>query len=74
MLGFLGAAASIVLLIIPWGGFPVLLKIFILLAVAVIVTLTATHYLTPKETKDNLVHQFSIFRDKHNWVMTLRRV
>ncbi len=27
-------------------------------------------YLTPKETKDNLVHQFSIFRDKHNWVVT----
>jgi NNP family nitrate/nitrite transporter-like MFS transporter len=69
-LGFLGAAAGIVLLIVPWGGFPELLKIFILIAVAVIVTLAAMRYLTPAETKENLVHQFSIFNDKHNWIMT----
>ena len=27
-------------------------------------------YLTPKETKENLVGQFGIFKNKHNWVMT----
>ena len=69
-LGFLGAAAAIVLLIVPWGGFPELLKIFVLIAVAVIITLAAMRYLTPRETKENLVHQFSIFNDKHNWIMT----
>jgi NNP family nitrate/nitrite transporter-like MFS transporter len=69
-LGFLGAAAGIVLLIVPWGGFPELLKIFVLIAVAVIITLAAMRYLTPRETKENLVHQFSIFNDKHNWIMT----
>jgi NNP family nitrate/nitrite transporter-like MFS transporter len=70
VLGFLGASVAIALLIVPWGGFPELLKIFILLAVAVVVTLAAMRFLTPEETKDNLVHQFSIFRNKHNWIMT----
>ena len=70
VLGFLGAAAGIALLIVPWGDFPELLKIFIVLAVAVIVTLALMRYLTPAEIKDNLVHQFSIFQDKHNWIMT----
>jgi NNP family nitrate/nitrite transporter-like MFS transporter len=70
VLGFLGATVAIVLLIVPWGGFPELLKIFIVLAVAVIVTLAAMRYLTPTETKNNLVHQFSIFQNKHNWIMT----
>jgi NNP family nitrate/nitrite transporter-like MFS transporter len=70
VLGFLGASVAIALLIVPWGGFPELLKIFILLPVAVIVTLAAMRFLTPAETKDGLVHQFSIFRNKHNWIMT----
>jgi len=70
VLGFLGAAVAIALLIVPWGGFPELLKIFVLLAVAVIVTLAAMRFLTPEETKNSLVHQFSIFQDKHNWIMT----
>ncbi len=70
VLGFLGAAVGIVLLIVPWGGFPMLLKIFILIGVTVITTLGAMRYLTPKATKDSLIDQFSIFQDKHNWVMT----
>ncbi|MFQ5744319.1 MAG: hypothetical protein ACE5HV_12125, partial [Acidobacteriota bacterium] len=70
VLGFLGATVGIALLIVPWGGFPELLKIFILLAMAVIVTLAAMRYLTPSETRDSLVQQFSIFQNKHNWVMT----
>jgi NNP family nitrate/nitrite transporter-like MFS transporter len=59
-----------VLLISPWGGFPMLLKIFVVLVIAVLVTLSAMRYLTPRETKENLVHQFAIFRNKHNWIMT----
>ncbi len=70
LLGFLGATVGIILLIAPWGGFPVLLKTFLVLVVAVIVTLLAMRFLTPKETKENLVGQFAIFRNKHNWVMT----
>ena len=70
ILGYLGATIGIFALIIPWGGFPVLLKIFVVLIIAIASTLVLMRYLTPKETKENLVGQFSIFRDKHNWVMT----
>ncbi|MCP3919262.1 MAG: NarK/NasA family nitrate transporter [bacterium] len=70
LLGYVGAAVGIVLLIAPWGGFPVLLKIFVILVIAVLLTLGAMRYLTPRETKENLIGQFSIFRNKHNWVMT----
>ncbi len=70
LLGFVGAAAGIGLLLLDWGGFPVLLKIFVILPVCVAITLGCMRFLTPKETKQNLVGQFSIFRNKHNWVMT----
>ena len=70
MLGYLGAAVGIILLILPWGGFPQLLKIFIVLVIAVCVTLLSMRFLTPQATKENLVHQFAIFRNKHNWIMT----
>ncbi len=69
-LGFAGAAAGITLLIIPWGGFPMLLKVFIVMAVAVLITLGGMRYLTPPETKESLKDQFAIFGEKHNWVMT----
>ena len=70
LLGYFGAAVGIFLLIIPWGGFPVLIKTFLVVVVAVILTLLAMRFLTPKETKENLQGQFSIFKEKHNWVMT----
>jgi NNP family nitrate/nitrite transporter-like MFS transporter len=70
ILGYIGATVGIFLLIIPWGGFPVLLKTFLVVIVAVVITLLAMRLLTPKETKENLKGQFSIFREKHNWVMT----
>ena len=44
------AAVGIVLLIIPWGAFPVLLKTFVIVIVSVAVTLGAMRYLTPGET------------------------
>jgi NNP family nitrate/nitrite transporter-like MFS transporter len=70
LLGFGGAAVGVILLVIDWGGFPDLAKVFVVLLVAVGITLALMRYLTPKATKDNLRGQFAIFREKHNWVMT----
>ncbi len=69
-LGFAGAAIAIYLLIMSWGAFPVLLKIFVILVIAVICTLVFMRYLTPKATKESLISQFDIFSNKHNWIMT----
>jgi len=69
-LGFVGAAVGIVLLVLPWGPFPVLLKTFVVVVVAVVVTLAAMRYLTPRETRESLEEQFGIFKMKHNWIMT----
>ena len=70
ILGFVGAAVGVVLLVIPWGPFPMLLKTFLVVIVAVAVTLGAMRYLTPGETREGLKEQFGIFKLKHNWVMT----
>jgi len=70
LLGLFGAAVAVYLLIIPWGGFPVLIKVFIVVIVAVAITLVGMRYLTPAETKESLKEQFGIFDEKHNWVMT----
>jgi len=69
-LGFVGAIIAVFLLIQPWGGFPPLLKIFVVLVIAVLVTLLFMRLFTPRATKENLVGQFAIFRNKHNWIMT----
>ncbi len=69
-LGFVGAGTGVWLLLTPWGGFPPLLKTFLILVIAVVVTLQAMKRLTPKETRASLDSQFAIFRNKHNWVMT----
>lgn len=70
LLGFLGGAAAITLFIMDWGSFPVLIKIFVILVFAIVLTLLLMKFLTPRETKENLEGQFAIFRNKHNWVMT----
>lgn len=70
VLGYVGAAVGVVLLVLPWGGFPVLLKTFIIVLICVAVTLAGMRYLTPKETKESLDEQFGIFKLKHNWIMT----
>jgi len=69
-LGYIGAAVGIVLLVADWGGFPDLAKTFLILVIAVVITLAAMRFLTPKQTKNNLVGQFAIFKNKHNWIMT----
>ncbi len=70
LLGLIGGAAGVFLLVVPWGGFPMLLKTFLVVIVAVAVTLAAMKWMTPKATKENLEKQFSIFGEKHNWIMT----
>ena len=49
---------------------PQLLKIFLVLAITVMVTLALMNYLTVAEVKEGLSKQFVIFKMKHNWVMT----
>jgi NNP family nitrate/nitrite transporter-like MFS transporter len=70
LLGYVGVAVGVVLLLTPWGGFPELAKIFVVLVVSVVVTLACMRYVTPRATKQRLVAQFAIFGNKHTWVMT----
>ena len=70
MLAFIGGSVGILLLIMGWGAFPELIKIFVILVIAIVVTLVLMRFCTPRETKENLVDQFAIFQNKHNWVMT----
>jgi NNP family nitrate/nitrite transporter-like MFS transporter len=70
LLGYSGVAVGVTLLIVPWGGGPSLLKVFVVLAVSVVVTLVSMRFFTPQSTRQGLVRQFAIFRNKHNWVMT----
>ncbi len=70
VLGFAGGGVGVWLLITPWGGFPELLKVFIILVAAVLVTLFLMKRVTSKETRKSLDPQFAIFKNKHNWVMT----
>lgn len=70
ILGFAGAAVGIVIVQFVDIGVPKLLWIFVGVFGAIGTTLLLMRYLTPKETKENLVGQFGIFRNKHNWIMT----
>lgn len=70
LLGFAGAGLAVALLIMDWGGVPMLIKILTIVVIAVVTTLALMRFLTPKETKGKLVDQFAIFSNKHNWVMT----
>ncbi len=70
LLGFGGAAVGVYLLVSDVIAMPVLVRIFVILVIAVVVTLGLMRLLTPKATKENLLDQFAIFKAKHNWVMT----
>ena len=70
LLGLAGAGLGVWLLLLSWGGFPDLLKTFVILLVSVLATLAAMRWLTPRATRDSLDRQFAIFGNKHNWVMT----
>ncbi|MHB9078465.1 MAG: MFS transporter [Pirellulaceae bacterium] len=68
LLGFVGAALAIVLLL--QLSFPELVKIFIVMLAAVSVTLLLMRFATPAAIRGNLVRQFAVFRNKHNWIMS----
>lgn len=72
-LGYAGAFLAVFVLVLPTiADFEIsqILWTFVVLPVAVIPTLLFMRYLTPKDTRLNLKNQFSIFKNKHNWVMT----
>jgi len=47
------------------------INMWIVLPVVVLLTVLLMKYLSPGEIKSNLKHQFSIFNNKHNWIMTI---
>jgi MFS transporter, NNP family, nitrate/nitrite transporter len=46
-------------------------NMWIVLPVTIILTLVLMKFLSPPEIRGNLQRQFSIFSNKHNWVMTI---
>ena len=47
------------------------INMWIVLPVTVVLTVLLMKYLSPRELKENLNKQFAIFKNKHNWVMTI---
>ena len=70
MIGFVGSAVGIAMLIYVKLPVPELVQTFLVLIVAVAVTMLGMTFLTPKTIQEPLNKQFAIFRNKHNWVMT----
>ncbi len=63
--GIVGAAIAAYMLI------ALKINMWIVIPVAVIVTLAMMKYLSPGELKGNLDKQFAIFSNKHTWIMTI---
>jgi len=63
--GVIGAAFGSYLLV------GVGLNMWIVLPLTVLVTVLLMKFLSPAEIKENLEKQFSIFNNKHNWIMTI---
>ncbi len=70
ILGYAGAIAGIAVLLATYTLPGKTLWTFVVILVAVPVTMVCLRYLTPRETKKNLQGQFEILKMKHNWVMT----
>ena len=47
------------------------INMWIVLPVTIALTVFLMKFFSPKELKDNLNHQFAIFKNKHNWIMTI---
>ncbi len=65
MLGLIAASVGAYLLV----GLGV--NMWIVLPIVIILTVMLMKYLSPGEIKENLNKQFTIFSDKHNWIMTI---
>ncbi|HJL77970.1 MAG TPA: NarK/NasA family nitrate transporter, partial [Candidatus Marinimicrobia bacterium] len=72
-LGLISAVIGAFLLIgLPWDSWG--LKngsIWIVVFVVAFITVLLMKYATPAEIRENLNKQFEIFKNKHNWVMTI---
>ena len=69
-IGFVGTAAGIGMLIFVKLPVPELVQTFLVMVVAVAVTMAGMKFMTPKAIQTPLNKQFAIFSNKHNWVMT----
>ncbi len=70
LLGFLGAGIGVLLLVFVKMPIPELVRIFLVVAAAVVSTLLLMRFLTPQTIQTPLKNQFAIFNNKHTWVMT----
>jgi len=72
-LGLLGAITGAVLLVVvPWVDWGLKnASMWIVLPIVVLITVQLMKRATPKEIKTNLNKQFTIFENKHNWIMTI---
>ena len=70
MIGFLGAAVGIGILVFVPMPIPELVRIFVVLAATVAATMCGMKFMTPRTIQDPLDKQFDIFSNKHTWVMT----
>lgn len=64
-IGLVAAALGVYLLVV------LKINMWIVLPVVIVVTVLLMKYLSPGEIKSNLKRQFSIFNNKHNWIMTI---
>jgi NNP family nitrate/nitrite transporter-like MFS transporter len=65
VIGLLAAGLGVYLLVI------LKINMWIVLPIVIITTVLLMKYLSPGEIKANLKRQFSIFNNKHNWIMTI---
>jgi NNP family nitrate/nitrite transporter-like MFS transporter len=71
LIGFVGSGIGVLLLLFVKVSFiPELVRIFLVVLAAVVSTLLMMRLLTPKTIQEPLTKQFSIFSNKHTWVMT----
>lgn len=72
-LGLIAAGIGAYLLVgIPWDSFGMKdASLWIVLPLVIILSVFLMKYCTPSDIKQNLNKQFSILKDKHNWIMTI---
>ncbi|MBX7219411.1 MAG: MFS transporter [Blastocatellia bacterium] len=65
VIGLLGAGAGVYLLVI------LKLNMWLVLPITIVLTVLLMKFLSPPQLRENLNRQFSIFNNKHNWIMTI---
>lgn len=74
LIGFIAAGVGVTLLMVFYTEFEgepsFILFALVLIIISVVITLTMMRYGTQPEVQENLVDQFKIFNNKHNWIMT----